>query len=189
MSSRQLHSHGESDGLSLPERARSHLINQKWTNKPHHNPADLVQPSYPQEIQLPLQPARLPELSPQHHKPLDLHKHQLPTWACCPEWAHRKYLCKVHNLGPLFTEDRLSTSSEQEICDQEVTAIICENIPTRSPAHTIPSRPGSIATVDCSTQGDPDQSGHSLVTGLVHEQTSILNTCNYLLLDGTGRRI
>ena len=91
--------------------------------------------------------------------------------------------------SPLFTEDRLSTSSKQEICDQEVTTIIHENTPTRSPAHTIPSRPGSIATVDYSTQGDPDQSAHSLIMGLAHEQTSILNTCNYLLPDGTGRRI
>ena len=69
--------------------------------------------------------------------------------------------------GPLFMEDRLSTSSEQEICDQEVTTIIHENTPKRSTAHTILLRPGSIATVDYSTQGDPDQSGHSLVTGLV----------------------
>ena len=91
--------------------------------------------------------------------------------------------------GPLFTEDRLSTSSEQEICDQEVTTIIRENTPTRSPAHTILSRPGSIATVDYSTQGDPDQSAHSLVMGLVHEQKSILSTHNYLLSDDTGRRI
>ena len=68
--------------------------------------------------------------------------------------------------GPLFTEDRLSTSSEQEICDQEVTTIIHENTPTRSPAHTISSRSGSIATVDYSTQGDPVQSAHSLVMGL-----------------------
>ena len=65
--------------------------------------------------------------------------------------------------GPLFTEYRLSTSSEQEICDQEVTNIIHENTPTRSPAHTIPSNPGSIATLDYSTQGDPDQSAHSLI--------------------------
>ena len=43
--------------------------------------------------------------------------------------------------------------------------------------------------MDYSTQGDLDQSGHSLVTGLVGEQTSILNTHNYLLPDGTGRRI
>ena len=91
--------------------------------------------------------------------------------------------------SPLFTEDRLSTSSEQEICDQEVTTIIHENTLTRSPAHTIPSRPGSIATVDYSTQGDPDQSVHSLNMGLACEQTSILNTHNCLLPDGTGRII
>ena len=62
--------------------------------------------------------------------------------------------------GPLFMEDMLSTSSEQEICDQEVTTIFCENTPT-SPAHTIPSRHGSIATVDyspASTQGMSTQS-------------------------------
>ena len=43
--------------------------------------------------------------------------------------------------------------------------------------------------MDYSTQGDPDKPGHSLVLGLVCEQTSILNTHNYLLPDGTGRRI
>ena len=74
-------------------------------------------------------------------------------------------------------------------CDQEVTTIIHENTPTRSPAHTIPSRPGSIATVDYSTQGDPDESAHSPIMGLSHEWTSILNTHNYLLPYGTGRRI
>ena len=63
--------------------------------------------------------------------------------------------------GPLFMENRLSSSSEQEICDPEVTTIICENTATRSSTHTVPSRPGSIATVDYSTQGDPDQSAHS----------------------------
>ena len=76
--------------------------------------------------------------------------------------------------GPLFTEDRLSTSSKQEICDQEVTTIIHENTPPRSLAHTIPSRPGSIATMDYSTEGDPDQSAHSPITGLAHEQTSVM---------------
>ena len=91
--------------------------------------------------------------------------------------------------GPPFTEDRLCTSSEQEICDQEVTTIIRENTPTRSPAHTKPSSSGSIATVDYSIQGDPDQSAHSLIMGLAHKQTSILNTYKYLLPDGTGRRI
>ena len=104
MSSRQLCSHGESDRLSLPERTRkskSHLINQTWTNKPHHNPADLVQPSYPQKIQPPLQPAQLPELSPPCHHPLDSHKHQLPMQTCCLGQAHHKYHCKIHNLQVL----------------------------------------------------------------------------------------
>ena len=153
------------------------------------------QPSRPGSAQLPAGDSATPVTS---HKPLDSHKHQLPTWDCCPERVHHKYPLQNTQSpsshispisGPLFTEDRLSTSSEEEICDQEVTAIIHENTPTRSPAHTIPSRPGSIATVDYSTQGDPDQSAHSLVMGLVCEQTSILNTCNYLLPDGTGRRI
>ena len=108
MSSRQLHSHGESDGLSLPERTRK---SKKSSDQPEMEqqtspqPSRLVQSSYPQEIQPPLQPAQLPELSPLHHKPLDLHKHQLPTWACCPEWAHHKYLCKIHNAQvPTFLQ-------------------------------------------------------------------------------------
>ena len=43
--------------------------------------------------------------------------------------------------------------------------------------------------MDYSTQGDPDESAHSLIIGLAHEQTSIVNTQNYLLPDDTGRRI
>ena len=87
------------------ERAKIHLINQTWTNKRHHNPTDLVQPSYPQETQLLLQPAGLPELSPQHYQPLDLHKHQLPMQTCCLGWAHHKYHCKMHKLQlPTFPQ-------------------------------------------------------------------------------------
>ena len=41
----------------------------------------------------------------------------------------------------------------------------------------------SIRNRDCA------QSAHSLITGLAHEQTSILNTHNYLLPEGTGRGI
>ena len=91
--------------------------------------------------------------------------------------------------GPLFTEDRLNTSSEQEMCDQEVTIIISECTPTTSPAHTITPRPGSITTVQYSTQADPDESAHSPIKGLACEKIGIVNTRNYLLSDGTGRRI
>ena len=63
--------------------------------------------------------------------------------------------------GPLFTEDRYSTSSgdDQEACDAEVDHITHHKTP--SEASTIPitqDRPTSTqATVDYSTQGDPGQ--------------------------------
>ena len=50
-------------------------------------------------------------------------------------------------------------------------------------------RPGSGATVDYSTQGDSGQPAYSLLSGLACEQQLMLNTCNYLLPDGFGRRI
>ena len=74
------------------------------------------------------------------------------------------------------------------MCDQEITTIICENTPT-SPAHTVTLRPGSITTVQYSTQTDPDESAHSPIKGLTCEKISIVNTHNYLLPDGTGRTI
>ena len=49
--------------------------------------------------------------------------------------------------------------------------------------------PGSSATVDYSTQGDPDQPAYSPVSSLACEEQLILNTHNYLLPDGPGRRI
>ena len=201
MSSRQLCSHGESDGLSLPERTGK---SKKPSEQPEMDQQTSPQPSRPGSAQLPTGDSATPAISlaartestapqvtglaqkPATHMGLlsrtgspqvPLQNTQSPSSHISPTSC------------PLFTEDRLSSSSEQEICGQEVTTIIHENTPTRSPAHTIPSRPGSIATVDYSTQGDPDQSGHSLVMGLVCEQTSMLNTHNYLLPDGTGRRI
>ena len=195
MSSRQLHSHGESDGLSLPERTRK---SKKSSDQPEMDQQTSPQPSRPGSAQLPAGDSAAPATSPAART--ESTTPQAPGLTQTPA-THTGLLSRMGSLqvplqntqassshispmsGPLFTEDRLSTSSKQEICDQEVTTIIRENTPTRSPAHTIQSRPGSIATVDYSTQGDPDQSAHSLVMGLVHEQTSILNTHNYLLPD------
>ena len=69
------------------------------------------------------------------------------------------------------------------MCDQKVTTIIRENTPTRSPTHTVIQRPGS------STETDPHVTDLSPITGLACEKISIVNTCNSLLPDGTGRRI
>ena len=85
--------------------------------------------------------------------------------------------------GPLFTEDRLNSSSEQDMCDQEVTTIICENTPTRSPTHTVTPRPGS------KTETDPCETDLSPIMGLACEKISIVNTHNYLFPERTGRRI
>ena len=93
--------------------------------------------------------------------------------------------------GSLFTEDRLSISSnsDQEMCDQEVGIITRTCTPSETATHVISPRPGSSATVDYCTQGDPDQPAYSPLSGLAHEQQLILNTRNYLLPDGSGRRI
>ena len=201
MSSIQLCSHGESDGLSLPERTRK---SKKSSDQPDMDQQTSPQPSRPGSAQLPTGDSAAPATSPAARTvstmPPATGLTQTPA-------THKDLLSRMGSLqvplqntqtptshisplsGPLFMEDRLSTSSVQEICDKEVTTIIHENTPTRSPAHTIPSRPGSIATVDYSTEGDLDQSGHSLIMGLVCEQTSILKIRNYLLSDGTGRRI
>ena len=201
MSSRQLRNHGESDGLSLPERTRKSKMS---SDQPDMDQQTSPQPSRPGSTQLPagdsVAPATSPAARTESTMPPATGLTQTPA-------AHADLLSRMGSLqvplqnaqtptshispisGPLFTEDRLSTSSKQELCDQEVTTIICENTPIRSTTHTVPSRPGCIATVDYSTQGDLDQSGHSLVMGLVCEQTSILNIHSYLLPDGTGRRI
>ena len=74
--------------------------------------------------------------------------------------------------GPPFTEDRLSTSSssDQEMCDQEVNNITRTRTPSETSALVMSPRPGSSATVDYSTQGDPDQPAYSPLSGLACEQ-------------------
>ena len=75
------------------------------------------------------------------------------------------------------------------MCDQEVTTLTQDKTPTRTPVHNAPSWTGSITTVDYSTQGDLDQPAHSPMRGIGNQSNSIDNTRNFLLPDGTGRRI
>ena len=88
--------------------------------------------------------------------------------------------------GPLFTEDRLSTSGSS---DQEVNNITRTCTPLETSTLVMSPRPGSSATLNYSIQGDPDQPAYSPLSGLACEQQLILNTHNYLLPDGSGRRI
>ena len=149
MSSRQLCSHGESDGLSLPERTRK---SKKSSDQPDMDQQISPQPSTPGSAQL---PATSPTARTESTTPPATGLAQTPVTHVgllsrtgSPQVPLQNTQSPTSHIspisGPLFTEDGLSTSSEQEICDQEVITIISENTPTRSPAHTIPSRPGSI---------------------------------------------
>ena len=66
-----------------------------------------------------------------------------------------------HLSAPLFTEDRYSTSTDndQENCDAEVSKITRWQTPSQATTIVMsPKRPVSTpSAVDYSTQGDPDQ--------------------------------
>ena len=201
MSSRQLHSKGASDRQSLPDRTRkgkksSDQQTMDQQSSPQHTRPESAQQQAgnsaapatslaPRAESTPLQATGLTQTpavqvgllsrmgSPQVQLPITQTRSSHISSIPCP----------------LFTEDRLSNSSnEQVMCDQEVTTLIQDNTPTRSPAH-IPSRSGSTTAVDYSTQGDLDQPAPSPTMGLGNKPNSIDNTRNFLLQDGTGRRI
>ena len=92
--------------------------------------------------------------------------------------------------GPLFTEDRLSiNSSDADACDTEVPNITQRCTPLEVSTVVMSPRPGSHSTVDYSTQGDPEQQPELPDQQLTPEQQWIVSTQNYLLPDGSGRRI
>ena len=106
MSCRQLCSHGESDGLSLPERTRK---SKKSSDQPDMDQQTSPQPSRPGSAQLPTGDSATPTTSPaartESTMPLNSHKHQLPLWACCLGRAHCKCHCKMHKLQlPTFPQ-------------------------------------------------------------------------------------
>ena len=96
---------------------------------------------------------------------------------------------------PLFTEDRYSTSTDndQDNCDAEITTITRWWMPSQVTTMVMsPPRPVSTpSTVDYSTQGDPNQI--ALQGNYEYNQNSsttpIQNTNNYLIPDGSDRHI
>ena len=101
----------------------------------------------------------------------------------------------LSQLSALFTEDRYSTSTEneQENRDAEVSKITSQGSPSQATTIVMsPKRPVSTPSmVDNSTQGDPNQ----IVPQGNHEYsrnnptTAIQNTNNYLIPDGRDRHI
>ena len=79
--------------------------------------------------------------------------------------------------GPLFTEDRLSTSSsDADACYTEVLNITWRCTPSEVLKIMMSARPGSHSTVDYSTQGDPEQQAESQDQQLTPEQQWIVST-------------
>ena len=97
--------------------------------------------------------------------------------------------------APLFTEDRYSTSTDndQDNCDGEVSTITRWQTPSQVTTMVMsPKRLVSTPSmVDYSTQGDPNQ----IAPQVNHEYsqnnstTAIQNTNNYLIPDGSDKRI
>ena len=208
MSSRQLHSKSASDGQSLPERTRK---TKKSTNQPDQQTMDQQPSPQPEQLSRPgsaQQPAGEPATPTTSQAPrvesMLLHTAGLPQMPAVqvgllsstgsPQVqlpVTRTSSSHISPMsGPLFAEDRLSTSgSDQEMGDREVTTLTQDRTPTRTLVHNAPSQTGSITTVDYSTQGDLDQPAHSPMRGIGNQSNSIDNTRNFLLPDGTGRRI
>ena len=97
--------------------------------------------------------------------------------------------------GPLFTEDRYSTSTitNEESCDAEITTITQQQTPSQATTMVM-SPTGSVSTpstADCSTQGDPDhvvpQGNHG--DNQNNPTMPIQHTNNYLIPDGSDRCI
>ena len=96
--------------------------------------------------------------------------------------------------APLFTEDRYSTSTDNDQnCDAEVSKITRWQSPSQATTIVMsPKRPVSTpSTVDYSTQGDPNQiapqGNHEYSQN--NSTSAIKNTNNYLIPDGSDRHI
>ena len=97
--------------------------------------------------------------------------------------------------GPLFTEDRYSTSTvtDEESCDAEITTITQWHTPSQATTMVMsPTR--SVSTpfmADCSTQGDPDQMAPQGNHGDNQNNPTmpIQHTNNYLIPGGSDRCI
>ena len=104
--------------------------------------------------------------------------------------------CLSQKSAPLFTEDRYSSSSEDDLvmCNAEITQINRQNELPQAFAHNLTrGRPTSTpTTMDYTTQGDPNQIASSTpIDALVQDKTQnqFLGTNNFFIPDGSNRHI
>ena len=119
---------------------------------------------------------------------------QRPLTLCIPlpkSQDSGSYLSQMS--APLFTEDRYSPSSEDDVaaCDAEITQINRQNEPPQAFTHNS-TRTSTPTTMDYTTQGDLNQIAPSTpIDTLVQDKTQeqFLGTNNFFIPDGSNRRI
>ena len=141
----------------------------------------------PQDQQVRMQETPVPALQPAPTRPLTPH---VPLPKSQDSGPHLSQMS-----APLFTEDRCSTSSEDETaaCDAEVTFINDRRTPSQVTTVTFsPGQPMSTPmTTDYTTQGDPNQAA-SPTPPKVQQQNNdnqYIDTNNYFIPDGSDRYI
>ena len=103
--------------------------------------------------------------------------------------------CLSQMSAPLFTEDRYSSSSEDDLamCNAEITQINRQNELPRAFAHnSTTERPTSTpTTMDYTTQGDPNQVAPPtyINTAQATAHNQFLHTNNFFIPDGSNRCI
>ena len=200
-------SKGKSDGLSLPEMSRPQ---RKPTNTENDNGDAILNTTFNAG-------------SSQHHPQMPIHTSSLrcqsmppqtgtmrmqetpvpavpavpqePITPCIPLPTSPTSGSHLSQLSaPLFTEDRCSSTPEEELeVDAEVTLINRRNKPNRMFTHN-PTTGGPTSTpttMDYTTQGDPNQVAPSTPLMFMSTTTKnqFLGTNNFFIPDGSDRHI
>ena len=103
--------------------------------------------------------------------------------------------CLSQMSAPLFTEDRYSSSSEDDLamCNAEIIQINRQNEPPWAFAHNLTTeKPTStLTTMDYTTQGDPNQvvPPTYINTAQTTAQNQFLHTNNFFVPDSSNRHI
>ena len=121
--------------------------------------------------------------------------HRLLT-PCIPHpESHDSGSCLSQMSACLFTEDRYSSSSEDDLvmCNAEITKINRKNEPPQAFTHnSTTERPTStLTTMDYTTQGNPNQVAPPtyINTAQATAQNQFLHTNNFFVPDGSNRCI
>ena len=205
-STRVTRSKGKSDGLSLPEMSRPRrkptnmdndgdtILNTTFNagSSQHHPQMPIPisslrsQSMPPQAGTVRMQETPVPAVPAAPQEPITPH---IPLPASLTSGSHLSQLS-----APLFTEDRCSSTPEEELeVDTEVTLINRRNKPDKTFTHNpTTGRPTSTPmTMDYTTQGDPSQVAPSspLMFMSTTTKNQFLGTNNFFIPDGSDRHI